>query len=159
MNLEAITKETRSIKSNTTLSLPSAFKGETIPPVDPTNLGMSIVPRAYKIVSKITSLHELFNLQFIESQYASDPQLNAIRDSIKTKDLHIQEKVYAMNRSYSQFVNDFYVRENVVWMDEKLSVPMNLTTAINIRIHAIHRKSEYPEKSTWIRERVLCHAM
>ena len=34
-NLEAITKETKSVKTNITLSLPSAFKDETIPTVDP----------------------------------------------------------------------------------------------------------------------------
>ena len=54
LNLESITKETRSIKTNTTLSLPSAFIGETIPPVDPNTVCMSIVPRSYKVVSKIT---------------------------------------------------------------------------------------------------------
>ena len=43
-----------------------------------------------------------------------------------------------MNRFYSQFVNDFYVKEKVVWMDEKLVIPMNLQTAINNRIHAYH---------------------
>ena len=43
-----------------------------------------------------------------------------------------------MNGYYSQFVNDFYVKENGVWMDEKLVIPMNLQTAINNRIHAYH---------------------
>ena len=43
-----------------------------------------------------------------------------------------------MNRYYSQFVNDFYDKENVVWMDDKLVIPMNLQTAINNRIHAYH---------------------
>ena len=43
-----------------------------------------------------------------------------------------------MNRYYSQFVNDFLVKENVVSMDEKLVIPMNLQTAINNRIHAYH---------------------
>ena len=65
LHLEAITKEIRSIKTNTTLSLPSAFKVGTNPPVDPNSVCMSIVRRGYKIVSKITSLPELFNLQFI----------------------------------------------------------------------------------------------
>ena len=43
-----------------------------------------------------------------------------------------------MNRYYSQFVNDFSAKENVVWMDEKLVISMNLQTAINNRIHANH---------------------
>ena len=37
-NLEAITKETKSVKTNITLSLPSAFKDETIPTVDPNSV-------------------------------------------------------------------------------------------------------------------------
>ena len=43
-----------------------------------------------------------------------------------------------MNRYYAQFVNDFSVKENVVWMDEKLVIPINLQSAINTRIHAYH---------------------
>ena len=43
VSLEAITKETKSVHTNTTLSLPSAFKGETIPPVDPNSICKSII--------------------------------------------------------------------------------------------------------------------
>ena len=99
---------------------------------------MSIVPRGYKIVSKITSLPELFNLQFTESNYVSDPQLSTVREFIITKDPKNHEKVSAMNRYYSQFKINFYVKKNVVWMNEKLVIPMNLQTAINNRIHAFH---------------------
>ena len=53
VSLEAVTKETKSIRTNTTLSLPSAFKGETIPPVDPNSICMSIIPRNCKIVNKL----------------------------------------------------------------------------------------------------------
>ena len=73
VSLEAVTKETRSIRTNTTLSLPSAFKGETVPSVDPNLLCMSIIPRNCKIVYKVTSLPDLFNLKFIELKYVSDP--------------------------------------------------------------------------------------
>ena len=92
LNLEAITKETKSVRTNTTLSLQSAFKGETIPPLDPNLVCMSIIPRGYKKVSKINSLPELFNLQFIESNYVSDPQLSATRDLLKTRDPQFHEK-------------------------------------------------------------------
>ena len=91
-------------------------------------------------MSKITSLPDLFKLKFIESNYVSDPQLSAIRDLLVTQDPNNHKKVTAINRYYSQFVNDFYVKENVVWMDEKLVIPMNLQTAINNRIHAYHHK-------------------
>ena len=94
LNLEAITKETRSIRTNTTVSLPSAFIGETISPVDPNNVCMSIVPRGIKIVSEITSFPELFMLQFFESNYVSDPKLSAIRDLIKMKDPKTHEKSF-----------------------------------------------------------------
>ena len=138
VSLEAITKETRSIRTNTTLSLPSECKGETVPPVDPNLVCMSIIPRNCKIVNKATSLPDLFNLKFIESNYVSDSQLSAIRDLIVTQDPEIHEKVFQMNRYYAQFVNDFSAKENVVWMDDKLVIPINLQSAINNRIHAYH---------------------
>ena len=102
---------------------------------------MSIIPPNCKIVNKITALPDLFNLKFIESNYVSDPQLSVIRDLIVSKDRNIHEKVTAMMRYYSQFVNDF--KENVVWMDEKLVIPMNLQTAISNRIHAYHHGKTY----------------
>ena len=113
---------------------------------------MSNVPRGYKIVSKIISLLELFNLQFIESNYVSDPQLSAIREIIITRDPKTHEKVPAMNRYYSQFVKNFYIEENVLWMDEKLFTPMNFQTAINNRIHPFpHGKSNMLDaaKDVW----------
>ena len=138
VSLEAVTKETRSIRTNTTLSLPLAFKGETVPPVDPNLLCMSIIPRNCKIVNKVTSLPDLFNLKFIESNYVSDPQLSAIRDLIVTQNPEIHKKISEINRYYAQFVNDFSVKEKVVWMDEKLVILFNLQSAINNRIHAYH---------------------
>ena len=99
---------------------------------------MSIIPRNCKIVNKVTSLPDLFNLKFIESNYVSDTQLSAIRDLIVTQDPEIHEKITEMNLYYAQFVNDFSVKENVVWMDEKLVIPINLQSAINNQIHAYH---------------------
>ena len=81
--LPAITTETTAIKTNTVLSIPSAFLGETFPTVDPKNCVMSILPRNCKIVQKNTALPELFNLKFIESQYASEPQLQAFYEMVK----------------------------------------------------------------------------
>ena len=93
-NLEAITKKSRSTIKNTVLSLPSAFACETIPPVDPNSLVMAIAPRGYKVDSKPTSLPELFNLQFIETNYQSDPQLSTIREILKER-----YPTYAMRNS------------------------------------------------------------
>ena len=47
---------------------------------------MSVSPRTCKVVSKTTALSEFFNLRFIESQYPSDPQIEAIYQLIKSKD-------------------------------------------------------------------------
>ena len=152
VSLEAVNKETRSIRTNKTLSLPSAFKGETIPPVDPNSICMSIIPRNCKIVNKITSLPDLFNLKFIESNYVSDPQLSAIRDLIVSLDPDIHEKFSAMNRYYSQLANNFSVKENVVWMVEKLVIPKNLQIAINNRIYAYHHRKTnmfHAAKDVW----------
>ena len=101
---------------------------------------MSIIPRNCKIVNKITSLPDLFNLKFIESNYVFDPQLSAICDLIVSQDPNIHEKIKSMNRYYFHFVNDFYLKGNVLWMDEKLVIPMNLQTATNNRIHAYHHR-------------------
>ena len=112
VSLEAITKETKSVRANTTFSLSSAFTGETIPPVDPNSICMSIIPRYCKIVNKITSLPDLFNLKFIKSYYVSDPQLSAIRDLIVSQEPNVHEKNYCYEPLL--FPNGFYVKENVV---------------------------------------------
>ena len=84
--LNASTTETISTKSNTVLSIPSIFAGETFPSVNPANTIMSAIPRNCKVVSKATALPELFNLRFVESQYPSDPQIGAIYQLVKSKD-------------------------------------------------------------------------
>ena len=83
----------RTTKTNAILSSSSAYKGETIPPVNPNFLRMSFVPHGYKIVSKITSLPELFYLQFVESQPPND-----IREIIDQQDPQLKDTGYARNR-------------------------------------------------------------
>ena len=99
--------------------------------VNPVSTFMSVIPRNCEIVSKATALTELFNLRFIESQYPSDPQTEAIYQLVKSKDTDTASKMYAMNRYYSQFSSDFYIRDNCIWMDDKLVIPNSLHTAIN----------------------------
>ena len=89
-----ITTETTAIKVNAVLSILSAFLGEIFPAVDPKNCVMSKVPRNCKIRQKNTALPEIFNLKFIESQYASDPQLQAIYEMVKAKAPEIKQKVH-----------------------------------------------------------------
>ena len=75
LDMQAVTTEVRSAKTNSIIFIPSGYSGESYPPVNPENRVMSVIPRNCKVVSKQTALPELFNLRFIESQYSSDPQL------------------------------------------------------------------------------------
>ena len=114
------------------MSIPAQFPGETLPAVDPAHTFMSIVPRNCKVVFKATALPE--------SQYASDPQLEAIYQLIKSKDPDTASNIYALNRYYARFVNDFHIKEYFLWMDDKLVIPNSLHTAINNRLQYYHQR-------------------
>ena len=94
---------------------------------------MSVLPRNCEVFS--TSLPELFNLRLIESQYSPDPQLGIIYQLIKSKDPETVSKIFAMDWYYAQFVNDFHIEENWLWMDDKLVIPNSLHKSINNRLH------------------------
>ena len=51
VNIQAVKTEVRSTKTNTIISIPSIYPGESYPPVNPENKVMSIIPRNCKIVS------------------------------------------------------------------------------------------------------------
>ena len=97
-DIQAATTEVRSTKSNTIISIPSVYPGESYPPVNPENRVMSIIPRNCKVVDKQNALPELFNLRLIEFQYNSDPQLQAIIEMIKCKDQNLHTKIAAMSK-------------------------------------------------------------
>ena len=99
---------------------------------------MSVIPRNCKVVSKQTALPEFFNILFIESQYSSDPQLQAIIEMIKSKDSQLHSKVEAMSKFYAQYTQDFHVRDGYLWMDERLVIPNTLQAAVNNRLHYYH---------------------
>ena len=111
VDMQAVTTEVRSTKTNTIISIPSVYPGESFPPVNPENRVMSIIPRNCKTVSKQTALPELFNLRIIESQYNSDPQLQAIIELIKCKDPQLHSKIAAMSKYFAQYTQDFHVRD------------------------------------------------
>ena len=100
-DMQAVTTEVRSTKSNPIISIPSVYPGERYPPVNPENRVMSVIPRNCKVVSKQTALPEMFNLRFIESQYSLDPQLQAIIEMIKCKEPHLHTKIAAMCKYYA----------------------------------------------------------
>ena len=137
-DMQAVTTEVRSTKTNTIISIPSVYPGESYPPVNPENRVMSVILRICKVVSKQSTLPELLNLRFIESQYNSDPQLQAIIEMIKCKDPPLQSKVAAMSKYYAQYTQDFHVRDGCLWMYERLVIPNTLQAAVNNRLHYYH---------------------
>ena len=137
-DIQAATTEVRSIKTNTIISFSSVYPGESYPPVNPETRVMSCIPRNCKVASKQTTLPELFSLRFIESQYSSDPQLEAIIKMVKCKYLQLHSKVAAMSKYYAQYTQDFHVRDGCLWMDERLVIPNTLQAAINNRLHYYH---------------------
>ena len=109
--LEAETQNTRGIRCNTAISIPSAFGGELFPAAYPAggNVIMSVIPRDCKIVRKSSALPELFNLKLIEANYKGDPQMRAIKEP---KDPELEKKVRPMSAYLGQHAQDFHVREN-----------------------------------------------
>ena len=99
---------------------------------------MSVIPRNCKNASKQTTLPEFFSLRFIESQYSSEPQLQAIIEMIKRKDPQLHSKVAAMSKYYAQYSEDFHVRDGCLWMDEGLVIPNTLQAAVSNRLHYYH---------------------
>ena len=138
--LEAETQNTRDIRCNTVTSIPSAFGGELFPAAYPAggNVIMSVIPRDCKIVRKSSALLELFNLKLIEANYKGDPQMWAIKEWVEVKDPVLEKKVRAMSAYLGQHAHDFHVRENCLWMDERLVIPIPLRNAVVNRIHCFH---------------------
>ena len=62
-DIQAVTTEVRSTKSNTIISILSVYPGESYPPVNPENCVMSIIRRNCKVVNKQNAPPELFNLR------------------------------------------------------------------------------------------------
>ena len=138
--LEAETRHTRDVKSNTVISIPSAFGGELFSAAYAAggSVIMSVIPRDCKIVQKSDALPELFNLKLYEANYKGDPQMRAIKELVESQDPELQKKVRAMGAYLGQHTHDFHVRENCLWMDERLVIPIPLRKAVVNRIHCFH---------------------
>ena len=138
--LEAETKQTRDVKCNRVISIPSAFRGELFPAAYPAggNMVMSVIPRDCKIVRKSGALPELFNLKLVEANYKGDPQMRAIKELVESKDPELERKVRAMGAYLGQHTHDFHVRKNCLWMDERLIIPIPLRKAVVNRIQCFH---------------------
>ena len=134
-DMQAVTTEVRSTKSNTIFSIPSICPCESYPPVNPENCVMSIIPINCRVVSKQNALPEFFTLRFIESQYSSDPQLQATTEMIKSMNPHSHTKSAAMSKYYAQYTQEFQLKDGCLLMDERLVIPNTLQAAVNNRLH------------------------
>ena len=81
----AITKNTRDSKINTVLSIPSKFRGEFFPTVNPNQQIISIIPRDCKVFKISQALPELLNLEFVASNIPADVNLLRVKEALEKK--------------------------------------------------------------------------
>ena len=116
----------------------SAFGGGMFPSAYTGNVVMSVIPRDCKTVRKSDALSKLFNLKLVESNYKENPQMRTIKELAESKDPELERKIRAMGAYLGQHTYDFHVRENCLWMDERLVISIPLKNAVVNRIHCFH---------------------
>ena len=79
----AITKNTRDSKINTVLSIPSKFRGEFFPTVNPNQQIISIIPRDCKVFKISQALPEFLNLEFVASNIPADVNLLRVKEALE----------------------------------------------------------------------------
>ena len=113
------------------------------------------MPSDSKIVKKIEH-PEVLNLKLIEANIEKDPITNflkTIRDKIRDRNPRAKEIITRLGQYYAQNYNDFAVRENCLWMDGRLAIPKDLSSAILNRLHYNHHgrdKMFAAAKNVWI---------
>ena len=135
---EVVTTGVRDVKCITVISIPSAFGGELFPAAYTANVVMSVIPRDCKTVRKSDALPELFNLKLVEDNYKGNPQMRAIKELVEAVDSEKDQKKRPMGAYLGQHTKDFHVRENCLWMDERLVIPIPLQKAVVNRMHCFH---------------------
>ena len=96
---------------------------------------------------------EVLNLKLIEANIEKDPIMKTIRDNIRDKNPRAKEIITKLGQYYAQHYNDFAVRENCLWMDGRLAIPKDLSSAILTRLHYKHHgrdKMFAAAKDVWI---------
>ena len=145
-------KQNNSKKLNTIISFPHQFPGLSYPLVQNDKWIYSIVPSDSKIVKKIEH-PEVLSLKLIEANIEKDPIMKTIRDNIRDKNPRAKEIITRLRQNYAQHYNDFAVRENCLWMDGRLAIPKDLSSAILNRLHYNHHgrdKIFAAVKDVWI---------
>ena len=110
------------------------------------------MPSDSKIVKKIEH-PEVLNLKLIEANIEKDPIMKTIRDNIRDRNPRAKEIFTRLGQYYAQRYNDFAVRENCLWMDGRLAIPKDLSSAILNSLHYNHHgrdKMFAAAKDVWI---------
>ena len=64
--------------------------------------------------------------------------MRAVKELVQNKNPEIERKVRAMGANLGQHTHEFHVRENCLWMDERLVIPVPLRKAVVNRIHCFN---------------------
>ena len=144
--------QTNSKKLNTIFSFPHQFPGLSYPLVQNAKWTYSIVPTNSKVVRKI-GYPEIMSLKLIEANLEKDPILKTIRDAIRDKNPGAKEIITRLGQFYAQHYYDFAVRKNCLWMDGRLAIPKDVSSAVLNRLHFNHQgrdKMFAAAKGVWI---------
>ena len=87
---------------------------------------------------KKTEHPEVLNLKLNEANIEKDPIVKTIRDNIRDRNPRAKEIITTLGQYYAQHYNDFAERENCLWMDGRLAIPNDLSSAILNRLHYNH---------------------
>ena len=149
---KVIPKTTNSKKLNTVISTPHQFPGLSYPLVQSDKWFYSIVPTDSRVVKKI-DYPEILNLKLVEANLEKHPILKTIRDAIRNKDPRTKDINTRLAQNYAQHYNNFAVRENCLWMDGRLAIPKDMSSAVLNRLHHNHHgrdKRFAAAKDVWI---------
>ena len=145
-------KQTKSKKSNTIISFPHQFPGLSYPLIQKDKWIYSIVPSDSKIVRKIDH-PEVLSLKLVEANIEKDQIMKTIRDTIRDKNPQAKEIITRLGQYYAQHYNDFAIHENCLWMDGRLAIPKDMSSAVLNRLHFNHHgrdKMFAAAKDVWI---------
>ena len=149
---KVIPKKTNSKKLNTIISFPHQFPGLSYLLVQSDKWIYSIVPTDSRVVKKMVYT-EILNLKLVEANMEKDSILKTIRDAIRDKDPRAKDIITRLGQYYAQHFNDFAVRENCFWMDGRLAIPKDMSSAVLNRLHHNHHgrdKMFAAAKDVWI---------
>ena len=92
-------------------------------------------------------------MKLVEANLEKDPILKTNRDPIRDKNPRAKDIITRLGQNYAQHYNDFAVRENCLWMDGRLAIPKDMSSAVLNRLHFNHHgrdKMFAAAKDVWI---------